>query len=75
MDSPIQSVVRSWDYSQMRPIKSIPALTLLILLLSFLPISGTVAEPGNSNIIYFGKGDCGLTVEDPHISDSLLKKN
>jgi len=32
------------------------------------------AEPTYQNAAYFNKGECGLTVEDPHISNSMLKK-
>ena len=50
------------------------SMTLLLGMLLLLPVQNAVADPIVSNVVQFNKGDCGLTVEDPHISNSLLKK-
>ena len=49
-------------------------MTLLLGILLLLPVQNAIADPTVSNVVHFNKGDCGLTVEDPHISNSLLKK-
>jgi hypothetical protein len=49
-------------------------ISCLLAAMILLPYSNANAEPIYQNTSMFKKGDCGLTVEDPHISDSLLKK-
>lgn len=53
---------------------NIPISTIFALLIPLSMVPNANAEPTYQNSILFKKGDCGLTVEDPHISDSLLKK-
>ena len=51
-----------------------PAISWFIAATLLLPYSNANADPIYQNTAIFKKGDCGLIVEDPHISNSLLKK-
>jgi len=73
VDSPIRIVGGGLKASAMRTYLK-PTLPVLLAAALVAPYSNANAEPIYQNTAIFKKGDCGLKVEDPHISDSLLKK-
>ena len=73
MDSPIRIVGGGLKATAMRTYLK-PTLLMLLAAALVAPYSNANAEPIYQNTAIFKKGDCGLKVEDPHISDSLLKK-
>ena len=73
VDNPIRIVGGDLKASAMRTYLR-PTKSLLLAAALVLPYSSAYAEPIYQNSAIFKKGDCGLTVEDPHISDSLLKR-
>ncbi len=73
MDSPILLVAGGYKAWRMKT--SHISIFISAALFMQLGLAATVhAEPTYQNAAYFNKGECGLTVEDPHISDSMLKK-
>lgn len=50
-------------------------ISLALAMLATLHVPASHAEPSIYTNAIFQKGDCGLTVEDPHISGSMLKKS
>lgn len=73
VDNPIQRVWGNLKASAMRTYLKL-TISLLIATTFYLPFPNAHAEPIYQNTSMFKKGDCGLIVEDPHISDSLLRK-
>ena len=72
VEIPIGKVPSSYKASCMKPplIEKVIGITLLLFIL--FPYSAQAETPAYVNTI-FRNGDCGLFVEDPHISSSKLK--
>lgn len=73
MDIPVQEVRCELNASSMNNFKRFLTVASVCLIL-IVDVPSTNAYSSNQYSAIFKKGDCGLTVEDPHISDSLLKK-